>query len=503
MKGPLLFCCLALATLLAHGQTNNPLNKANELSNKIAETDPVPRLAELEKTMNNPFTQNLVPPRIASKIIYQNQVTIGGVAIQQGRILGANATSDDKGLAVNVGFPPIGTGRGRTVFQLNGLATSEDGFVSVFSGGKYQRTLGGGASALIFLGGGPRVYTERVKKDLQWKYQQMRQADIAAWGAADPVQSTTSTWRAQYDATATAFTRAWQTLQSHNSPDWARRYYLNQLSTSERENLTDQTYFRSYLALERQASYLLAYNWDKLDQNEERDWLRDSLTTATAGYAIHRDRVARRTLAKSINRYDSLLVAAPWVRQDYFWLNAGIIGNTMQKPVFDPAAAAANMKADRRDNFVIAQIGLNYLLVGQKNNFYFSGSIGISNRRAYDPANLKTYQATRQRLGNDSIRVVDQQQLYPTEPGKEAIFGYLAQATWYHHKAVKYGIELSAGKNLTPLTPKFNATAGFFFPVQTGETTLLLMPLVRWIEPGPVALGVSLTASIPAFVKGR
>ena len=59
---------------------------------------------------------------------------------------------------------------------------------------------------------------------------------------------------------------------------------------------------------------------------------------------------------------------------------------------------------------------------------------------------------------------------------------------------MKYGIEISAGKNLTTLTPKFNATVGFFFPVQTGETTLLLMPLVRWIEPGPVVLGVSLTA---------
>jgi hypothetical protein len=501
MKGPLLFCCLALATLLAHGQTTNPLNKTNKLGDTSTETDPVARLAELEETMNNPFTQNLVPPRIANKIIYQNQVTIGGVAIQQGRILGANATSDDKGLAVNVGFPPIGTGRGRTVFQLNGLATSEDGFVSVFSGGKYQRTLGGGASALIFLGGGPRVYTERVKKDLQWKYQQMRQADITAWGGRTPIAG--KKWRDQYDTTAKAFIEAWQGLQTHNSLDWARRYYLNQLCDIERKNLTDQTYFRSYLALERQAGYLLAHDWDELDQNEERDWLRDSLTTANAGYAIHRDRVARRTLAKSIRGYDSLLVAAPWVRQDYFWLNVGIIGNTMQKPVFDPTASAANMKADRRDNFVIAQIGLNYLLVGQKNNFYFSGSIGISNRRAYDPANLKTYQATRQRLGNDSIRVVDQQQLYPTEPGKEAIFGYLAQATWYHHKAVKYGIEISAGKNLTTLTPKFNATVGFFFPVQTGETTLLLMPLVRWIEPGPVALGVSLTASIPAFVKGK
>lgn len=486
----------------------------------IPEPKSVKQLKEVDAQLSNPLSTNLITGAAYNRLVYQNQVAIGGSGIKEGRTIGANVTVDDKGGALNISTRPFkrknDTKPPRIALQATVKGTAEEGLVSLFSGRDYQKTLGVGGGGLFFMPvpWAGFVYKERAKKDLQWKYRKMRAEEKVRWkDSYRPVMR--PTWKDSSKAAVALFLSRWDSLQAKS---WASKYYDDKLDAPDIDDAKNQAFMARYLDAEHAVQTLLPKDWDTEYPKavDEKSWLeafRNGVSTNSAKTKIFNDslgvwwnREAETMRTASVKRYDSLQDSVKWEGLQFNWFSVSGLANTVSQPLFDSQAGSKGFVGSVRDNYWSGQIAYNWLRVGKKTNLYFTGGVTAAKQRVFKPADLKTYETISwQHTGTDSVRVVEQSKLYPLDPGQELVSSLQVGGTVYFHGATKFGLEaLYAHEWGGPA--KRNFTFGVFVPVKAADASVILMPLVRWDnrgEPHEWTVGISLTTSIPAFVKPK
>ena len=490
----------------------------------------VERLHEADSVLYNPFSIRLVSDTAYNRLIYRNIIDIGGLNVKQGRALGSSLTVDDKGGTLNVGFRPIKRTDAHKVprIALQGTikATADDGLITLFSGGEYQKTLGVGGGGLFFLPKGPEsllrkapsTYRERTKKELQWQYWQLRKQDTSAWHHAYHPQMR-PTWRDSSKRAICEFVRLWNELQKK---PWAQSYYngdfLRYPLPAWAQSKRNQAFMLDYLSAEHAVLVFLPAEWDGWGTLNESKWVKANFPDITACQTgdfskatnlltqVWQTKVARKLQVASLARIDVLQDSVGWTSLHFSWLSVSGLWNTVQQPIFNATAGAAGFADKVRDNYWSGQLGYNWLRVGQISNWYWNIGLTGEYRRVFDPNKLQTYEKVSwQHTGKDSVLVVDQTKLYPQDPGQKLTLGLLLGGTYYHHGLVTWGVEANFNRKWMN-TQQSIFTLGVFTPVKAGDASILLMPLVRWDNQGIPhhwTVGVSLTTSIPGFVKTK
>ena len=477
-------------------------------------------LKSSDSLFSNPFSRNLVTPTAYNRLLYRNVVAIGGLNIKQGHAAGTSFTVDDKGGALTIGIVPFPAA---PHVALQGIvrATADNGLVTLFSGGEYQKTLGIGGGGLFFLPySGTSNYRERTKKNLQWQYQQLRDKDSAAWHHRYQPRMPV-TWQNSSNQAICTFVGLWHELQRKT---WAKSYYkgdfLHNDTLKWAHDPKAQAFMVRYLKAEHDVLLFLPEDWDtKYPTGQvEGTWLDakfpdvaackkgDYTKVASLLRTTWQQQVATQMQRASLMRIDSLQDATRWESFFFHWFSVNVLYNTVQESVFNAAAGKSGFAEPVRDNYWTAQVAYNWLRVGQRNNWYWTAGLSAEHRRNFDPTTLQTYEIiSQQHTGIDSVRVVDQKQLYPSDPGQQFALSWLAGLTYYHHAVVNWGISANYSQKEIH-SHQSVVTLGVFTPVQAGDASILLMPLVRWDNQGTPhrwTVGISLTTSIPAFARSK
>jgi hypothetical protein len=98
--------------------------QSQTLLTAISEPKSIKELREIDAQLSNPLSRSLITGKAYNRLVYQNQVAIGGSGIKEGRTIGANATVDD-----------VLSGNKLTVFHLKNCyhARSPSGLVAALS----------------------------------------------------------------------------------------------------------------------------------------------------------------------------------------------------------------------------------------------------------------------------------------------------------------------------------------------------------------------------------
>ena len=478
----------------------------------------VKQLREVDSQLSNPLSSALVTGAAYNRLVYNNQIAIGGSGIKEGKIIGANATVDDKGGTLNVSSRPFKRTKEarppRIALQGTVKATGEDGLVTLFSGRDYQKTLGVGGGGLFFM---PVplarfVYKERTKKDLQWEYRKMRAKEKTAWKDSYYPEMR-AVWVDSCKEAISIFVSRWDMLQAKG---WANRYYDNALDDTDIDDVQNQVFMAQYLDAEHAVMGFLPKKWDTKypkakDEKPWRDAFRDTsdpkkVKIPDDSLKVWWKREAEKMRTASVKRYDALQDSAHWASLHFNWFSVNGLFNVVRQPLFDALAGPKNFAGTVRDDYWSGQLAYNWLRVGAKTNFYVTGGITAAKQRVFKPGDMKTYETISwQRTGMDSVRVVTQTKLYPLDPGQQLVSSLQVGGTAYFHGAATFGLEaLYAHEWGGPA--KRNFTFGVFVPVKAADASVILMPLVRWDnrgEPHEWTVGISLTTSIPAFLKPK
>lgn len=460
--------------------------------------------------MHNPFANNLLPDRTFNKVVYKDQVQIGGTAIQQGKVVGTSATVEEKGVTVNVSSNVINRW---LVVQGTLKGTSEEGFVDVFSSHEYQRTLGAGGTILLFTPYIRAGYAERTKKNLQETISRLRKQETKTW--VDPyIPIDYGKWTKKYSTAADDFIRAWINLQGWlaKQPDRADRFYTGELIKREPlDTIGGLRIYRQYVAAEHALAPLLT-GWDDYnDQETETSWITDTLTRrgfpspfAALLLRSWQDSCEQVRQARLL-RYDSLMMAAPFGYRRLLWGSLTGLYNSVKQPILDSTANQTAYASSVHDPYYTFQAALNFIHIGTR-TFYASLGLGINNMRVFKKEDLVTYQTTSwQHTGSDSVQVIKQNQLYPKLPDKIVYRTWQTQVVVAWPQLAGLGLEVTGRGQYGAHQPdRYAATLGIFFPLKAADTTLLFMPQAKWAsESAPTrwTFGFNLTASIPGFVK--
>lgn len=517
------------------------------------DTTGIKDLEELDAMIRDPYPEDIITSRAFDKSIYQDQQAMGGSTIKEGKVVGFNATVDDKSLTINGGTNILYRGNTGFVFQGTLKGQSEESFVTVFSGGNYGKTLGAGGAVLIFLPTNSSFYYTSDRKQLHGQLRQLRTMQEGQefpafrmakpatnggnWaGATSPYRK--SEWTATHRTVLATLARTHRELVAAESVvEAAYRRRIGKapadpLTTTQQKDLntalegdaTVRTKEAAYQAAELEAASLLPTEqkrkskpaepqWPYLDQAARTAWLEQYVApngTIKDDAATHQwltgqwqkaSEVARQ---KRLKVYDSLQVAAPSSYRFRQWISLNGLSNVATQSVFAPTRSQDDYTREFHDYYFDGLAAYNGLWIRPWIKHYVSGGIGLNSMRLFEKKNRRTYVvSTSDYTGLDSVRVIKQSELYPTIPGENTFLVVQAQYSAYF-TTLRFGVDLTgksqyaSGKDW-----RHRFTLGVFAPIQAGETTLLFMPQLRWAtadEPHPFSFGFNLSASIPGFV---
>ena len=474
MRRLLLLALLHTITVSAFGQSTSSLSADQQ---RIAA---VRTLVTASPASNQIVTNRLYRDSVRLKDLQQ----MSGTLITQSKLPGTNAAITEKGVTLNVGSNLFALRNVRR-FSVQGilLGQAEEGFVKTFSKGAYQRTLGGGISANMFVFGlsDTTTFYHYETKNKQRLHQQLREELVYHTVTSKPADNPSVTG-ALAKLCSLKLTEILPLVRGTNGP-------LDMSQQVEER--------RRYLEAIGVLQPLLPTAWYQLSPDEAAKWLQDSLcnpSNFTQRYqALHDKHTA--------DRLDSIQQAkAKWTRRGLLWVNLKAVINNEQQPIYDGQALLLMRK--EHFNFVDVRTSLNGAVITKKTRHFGALGVGFTNQRTFDTDDQVTYQrsTTAQPPGSAPVTVIETAKFYPNPPPRPA-FGVLdAQYTFFWQKArvgfdgsYKYKLGFNA-------TDQNAATLGVFVPVLVGESAINFMLQTKWSSTTNWTIGFNLAASLPGFL---
>jgi len=538
MKHVILILLSLMVAVTMQAQSKKQVRKDQKILRK--EQESIQQIRDLDDSISSPFVSSLVSGRAYRKLLYKDQQSIGGSAIKEGRAVGTSATVEANSVTANVGSPVLAK---YLTVQATLKGSSEDGFVNVFSGKDYQKTLGAGGTVLFFLPwtwSTKAVYKEETRIRLHQSLRQARYKNEGINLLRDTIPGSKGTWDSAYIPTASAkylnnkllqlqkfVTRRNAFFKQLGSAAAIQSFYANTLLDSEEKRV--RASYHEYLKAEEPVLDVLTDEWYEVDiplikeeailQNRLAIMPDPSNTSPVVQYILLVDSassVRRRThlihylrlenekkRQNALAVYDTLQLKASWVWRHRAWLSFTGLYNNATQPKFDPSLRADVYKKTGRDEYFEGRAAYNDLLIYSWGKMYGSAALGVDNKRVFDKGKLRTYQiSTPEYVGSDTVQVIKQSQAYPEFPLKRTFTTIQLQYSVYWTK--KVGLDVTwQGHHAGQYRDWHEASFGIFVPISSGESTLLFMPQAKWTSyPGKEdwTFGFNLSASIPGFV---
>ena len=493
-------------------------------------------LQELDTLLQQPLRNQIITSSAYAGVLYQKQVALTGLAVQQGKALGTNVTLGDKTVGLNVGLANLKLQSLPNVALIaNGRFAIDQGFVKLFSEDNLRVTASFGGTVQLF-GHGYSVFSERTKKDLQWQLRDLRHKDKLRWGDS-LVPYNPADWHNKHLAIMVNFIEKWSLFQNwlakgadqDPAADRANRFYKQngKFNSIELNSIEGERLYLNYLDAEHAARPLLTKEWDDWDQASERAYIWQQLDSQPLPAMPRRNALEAmllaspqfaRTLAlasrlanqqalrKRAFFYDSLQQRVSWARKWRSWATIQGLHTSAEQPVFDAANRAGTYAGTASDKYWQFQAAYNGLLEGQTVNISGSLGGGTSNGLVFRKADLRTYQtSTWQHNGTDSALVVTQKSLYASTPTRLRYWNLQTQFTATLSKGLPgFGFTSTYEVLLARDTHAVhNLTLGLILPLRTTESTLLFIPQARARGgdlPDRWSFGFTVTATVPSFL---
>jgi hypothetical protein len=496
------------------------------------------RLHELDSLLQQPLRNQIITDSAYAAVLYQKQVLLTGLAVQQGKILGTNATFGDKTAALNIGLPNLNLFKLSYVALIaNGRFTAEEGFTKLFTKENPRGTATYGATLMLFQPG-RSSYGERTKKDLQWQLRELRRQEKVRWGGDSLQPYNSAAWQAKYLPIMANFIEKWGRFQTwlavssgkNKDVDRAHMFYNRNGAFSDKEldDSVGEHLYLNYLDAEHAALPLLTDKWDGWNQQQEQAYIYRQLGGATLQRIPSQDtlqqmlraipqfaamldsarlRASQRVLKARAQAYDSLQQQVSWARKWRGWATVQVLHSNDEQPIFNLANRAQTYADVYYNNYWQLQAAYNALVEGHRGNLAVSLGGGTSNGLVFRKADLRTYQTSAwQTTGTDSALVVTQKSLYASTPERRRYWNLQTQVTGTLSQLLPgFGLTTAYEVLLAPDTHAIhNITLGVIVPLRaTPTSTVLFIPQARARgseAPDRWSFGFTLTASLPTFL---
>jgi|GEM_PF-3324893 len=463
-------------------------------------------ISEVDKLIS-PKSTGYVTGRIFDSVILREQKGVGASAVREGRTLGTNTTITDKGFNINIGVSPMFDHR----IYLQGAvkASSDNGFVNVFSKDQYQNTLSTGGNLMFFLKRSSFSYKIEERQRLHQRLRTVRARDEARFTSPTTINDPI-TFVAEKKSLVDTFLKYYY-LDSAFIQEVRDGVFAGKvLSKDQRKSLAKQ------LKNEEGIKILLPSKWNEMSGQEMDSWIRANLADDLSSFALitrirNEDDIFQKK--KMLSVYDSLQLHAPWSYKPILWISVNYLYNTTKRPLFDKSKATKGYLGEYVDGYTDLTLALNGLSTTSKAKLYFSGGLTYNNMRPFDKLDLKTFEySTWENDGIDSFLHVVQSKVYDSIPPRPEALGVQLQGAAYSN-VHNIGLDVTIkAKYANGYNPTYGGSIGIFFPIAMGTTTLLLMPqaqLQKLEQKGlnfirdQVVFGFNLSASVPAFLFSR
>jgi len=433
--------------------------------------------------------KKIFTPTALNKSIYSKINVISGVNLKEGKVVSRSASIDDKSLTVNYA---IKCGD-RFFVQPSVSGTSEDGFLSVFSTRKYQKTLSGGVSFQLFSGHNSIFYDG--SNDAEQLHTQMRVKKVF-YDSIEKMQNyrrykeLVDSFKAIYE---NALTRKVLTeIDNHVSLS----YPIDTL----------QLVYKNKNLLDSIVDQLIKYKiLNEKFRGETYEELYDEITyrevkkienAVEQGYLIYQD---------SLQLNSKVGTSVKWLSSRFNYNN-------------DPQNVLTNKEGTSPSKFyneyVTATLAGNRLRIYRNDNkWYLTIGASYSSIRDFDPKNQKISNfVSTDTLGRAPVQNIDSTITYYTSvPARANKLSLDISSAIFFGKS-NFGLEfgMSAGTN-DPSNNNVNGRIGVYIPFGSDDNLVFVEPLIKFdrlFSSGKndflkdnLGIGFNLSVSLPAFLK--
>ncbi len=429
---------------------------------------------------------NLVTNYFFTDTVAKIQNTISGSSIKDGKLAATSASIDEKSITVNVGFamiPEFIDG------QINLSGRSEDGFLKVFEGGQYQKTIG--------VGGTFNIFTKNAKAKFYCRSWNLQHNQLNAYSKRMPLTGDkAAALQKNYSEKLIQFAAAHALLKQMQS----RLVDLDARSEKEMAALAD------YDALRKELAPVLPANFDNLTA-EAADAVLKRLTAKE-----NADKMAKLLYETAwLQGIDSIQSLAKWNSFSLNWIT--LKGGWEQQKYEYLNASFASGTDVYTDNYFTGSIAWNWLWSDKKRRFnlWVSPTVKVDTKRDFSGNAMHLVQGAPYVLGADTFtHITKDWQLYNAIPDGRTSFTIELPVSVYFPKAY-CGLDVAVHTGLTEGTDKLGGRIGIYVPVQVSEgNAVVIEPLMRFknlTQTGGdfwkdrVAFGFNLSVTIPEFMK--
>ena len=429
---------------------------------------------------------NLVTPYFFEDTVIRVQNTISGSSIKDGKLAATSASIDEKSVTVNLGFA---LAPGFMNAQLNLMGRSEDGFLKIFEGGQYQKTIG--------IGGTVNIFTRSAKARFYCRNWYQLHNQLAAQNAKLPLTGDAATAAQKaYADKLTCFARAYA----------AQKQQQSRLVNPASQTAEDAEALAAYETLLKELAPILPDNFDQLTVAQADEVLK-KLTAKDKMDKIARTLHETNWLQsmdaiQSQGRWNSFLLSwftlkGAWEQQKYDYLNASF----------------ASGVDTYTDNYFTGSVSWNWLWSNKKRGFnlWVSPSVKIATNRDFSGNAMDLVKGQPFILNADTFtRITDNRRLYSAIPDGRTGFTLELPVSVYFPKAY-CGLDVAMHVGLADSPDQLGGRIGVYVPVQVSEgNAVVIEPLIRFrnLNEGSnmawkdkVLFGFNLSVTIPEFMK--
>lgn len=437
---------------------------------------PLSEIFELMKKPDSP-KHPMVTSKIFNQIINEDRKLVGGDLVTDGKVKAFSlSVKDAKSATV---FTPGVNLRSRLFVQLTGAATLSDNFVSVIKNGSFQNNYTGGINAIWFIRGTSRKFTDSNSRVLQAKLRIARLSFILN-GHYDSSVINYDAFRQQYISRMDTFIKAFRDtiMDSTTAGEFIFNMRKSFVLPGEMHD-TIKSKLKKYLAKEEDVKEFLPPDWLSLKYNVAADEIKHLGKHIMDRY----DKFFFNELEKEVTRetsvYDSLQLKANFSGRWVFWLSTGVAYNQARVSALEPENKNDLYEKKFTDEYASANFSFNIANIQHK--FLLSVSGKWEDSRPFNPGDMITL--SRQNpyiIGADTVFNSKEVKLYEKIPEKSRKVTAELMIQKYSER-FRMGYSITASAELA-FYSEMSAKAGIFIPISAGQTTVILMPELRFAK---------------------
>lgn len=460
---------------------NHENSSAQELDSSIAHIDSL--LLNKENVTSNLFTDDVL-----DRYIYSQISKLSGANIKEGKVASKSISVDEKSATFNFAYKA----NNKFYIQPTATATSDKGFVDVFSNKEYQRTYTVGSNFQYFLGGNSIYFSKNSATELHnnMKFKKVQFEKFEKNVNSKVIDELIKNYHDYYNKNS---------------------FFLDLFNENQ---IIDYNYLANCTQQNLEGKQKIDEIIDKLIKMKFLDADAKSKTYKRLNCQLdccieeHKENVLK---ASYISFQDSLQLNAK-VGRGIKWITGSVKYNTSVQQILLDTSKTTTSKY--YNEYATLKAGYNYLNISINNNkFYLNLNANYSSIRNFNPKKIRTTNfVTNSTLGNVPVQKIDSSISYYTSiPSRANAMSCDLNLAYFFFKQ-NFGLDfgVTAGVN-DPLDNNVNARFGIYIPFTAGDKIVYVEPILKFNKlfsssgneflKDNFSFGFNVSVALPDFLK--